>query len=456
MKQSLFLYTLACCLVLFSCKKYLDEKPNKSLQTPTTIDAVQGILDYFPYMNRQCEQSSEIASDNYYLTDSLFGALSADRMRNAYLWKQHIFNGTHPDDWQNEYTVVYNANVVLESLEDIGRTSVNASAWDNCKGQALVFRAKAFYEIAQVWAKAYNPATAGADLGIPLRLASDFNIPSRRSTIKETYEQIINDLTAAIPLLPDKPVFVFRPSRPAAYALLARTYLVMGNYIEADHYANLALAIQNTLVDYNTLNPSLRYPFSPIQYTNPEDVMHSRSIGVSTNLSPSFGRIDSLLYRSYAVNDLRKVVFFKENTAGGYSFSGNYSGTISSTNYNGIATDELYLISAECKARLGDAKSAIDLLNKLLVTRWKKGTFVPFAASDPASALQLILTERRKELVYRCTRFSDIKRLNRDGANIILQRVIGGVKYMLSPNDSRYALPIPDEVITASGMQQNE
>lgn len=454
MKQSLFIYALAICLVFSSCKKYLDEKPDKSLQTPTTVEAVQGILDYSAYMNERCEQSSEVASDNYYLTDSLFTALSADRMRNAYLWKQHIFNGDHPDDWQNEYTVVYNANVVLESLEDIERNIANASAWDNCKGQALVFRAKAFYEIAQVWAKVYNTATAGTDLGIPLRLASDFNIPSRRSTIKETYEQIINDLTAAIPLLPDKPVFVFRPSRPAAYALLARTYLVMGNYTEADRYASLALAIQNTLVDYNTLNPSLRYPFSPIQYTNPEDIMHSVSVTVNSNISQTFGKIDTSLYRSYAANDLRKVIFFKANALGGYNFSGSYDGR--SIKYNGIATDELYLISSECKARLGDAKSAMDLLNKLLVTRWKKGTFVPFAASDPASALPLILTERRKELVYRCSRFSDIKRLNRDGANITLKRVIGGVTFTLPPNDSRYALPIPDEVITASGMQQNE
>ena len=70
--------------------------------------------------------------------------------------------------------------------------------------------------------------------------------------------------------------------------------------------------------------------------------------------------------------------------------------------------------------------------------------------------LETVLEERRKELVWRSIRWSDIKRLNRDGKGIELVREIGDKKYTLSPNDLRYVLPIPDDEIAFSGLTQNK
>jgi hypothetical protein len=63
--------------------------------------------------------------------------------------------------------------------------------------------------------------------------------------------------------------------------------------------------------------------------------------------------------------------------------------------------DELYLIAAESYARTNDIAHAMDMLNSLLITRWKTGTFVPFSASTKEEALQIIKEERRKELFQR-------------------------------------------------------
>jgi tetratricopeptide (TPR) repeat protein len=371
-----------------------------------------------------------------------------------YLWEPGIFSGFHPTDWQNEYTIIYNANVVLDNIGKIIRDTSNAAEWDNCKGSALVFRAKSFYEIAQIWAKAYDSATASTDLGIPLRLTSDFNVKSVRSSVQQTYNQIISDLKESIPLLPDKPVFPYRPSRCAAYGLLARTYLVMGNYQLAGSYADSALQINGALLDYNELDTTSVYPFQSVEFTNPEDIMYSTCQGVDGDIIPWDARIDSVLYRSYDVNDLRKSIFFGPNPDGfSYYFKGNdeANGYV----YNGIATDELYLIRAEGNARLGHIENALDDLNTLLSNRYKAGTFIPYTTNNTNDVLNLILTERRKELVFRMLRFSDIKRLNRDGANITQKRIINGQVYTLPPNDPRYALPIPDNVIQYTGMKQN-
>lgn len=451
----LFSSLLALLLTQLSCNKYLDAKPNKALVTPNTIQDLQGLLDYFPYMDNQCSDEGEVASDNYYMTDNQYAALAADRERNAYLWKSDIWTGWSPTDWQNEYTIVYNANIVLNNIQNIIRNSTNAAAWDNCKGSALMFRGKAFYEIAQIWTKAYDSTTANTDLGIPLRLTSDFNAKSIRSNVATTYAQIISDLKASIPLLPNMPVFPYRPSKCAAYGELARTYLAMRDYYDAGLYADSCLQINNKLLDYNTLDPNSFFSFTSVRFSNPEDIMHTICVDANGQILPWSANIDTSLYRSYDTNDLRKTIFFTKNSDGTFFYKGTYEGAGSALNYNGIATDEMYLIRAECYSRNGNIQSAMNDLNTLLAKRWKTGTFIPFNANNATDALNTILTERRKELVFRTLRFTDLKRLNKEGANITLKRIINGQIYTLRPNDPRYALPIPEDVIQISGMQQN-
>ncbi len=52
-------------------------------------------------------------------------------------------------------------------------------------------------------------------------------------------------------------------------------------------------------------------------------------------------------------------------------------------------------------------------------------------------------------------RWADLKRLNRDGANITLTRTVNGQVFTLPPNDLRYAIAIPENVIEIGSIQQN-
>lgn len=120
-----------------------------------------------------------------------------------------------------------------------------------------------------------------------------------------------------------------------------------------------------------------------------------------------------------------------------------------------VAVDELYLIAAESYAQTGDVTKSMKMLNALLITRWKAETFIPFVANSKEEALQLIRKERQKELLFRGIRWADLKRYNRDGANITLTRTIENKQYSLPPNDPRYAIAIPEDIIKLSGMSQN-
>jgi hypothetical protein len=65
------------------------------------------------------------------------------------------------------------------------------------------------------------------------------------------------------------------------------------------------------------------------------------------------------------------------------------------------------------------------------------------------------LQERRKELTMRGLRWIDIKRLNKEGGNITPKRFVDDKLILLPPNDDRYALQLPADLILNTGLQQN-
>ncbi|MEO6683976.1 MAG: RagB/SusD family nutrient uptake outer membrane protein, partial [Ginsengibacter sp.] len=289
---------------------------------------------------------------------------------------------------------------------------------------------------------------------IVLRLGADFNVKSVRSTVEETYERVIKDAKGSIQYLPDLPDHSMRPSKAAAYGLLARTYLSMRQYDSAFRYADLCLQIKNTLLDYNagSVNAGSIVPFQPF---NEEIIFYTAMNIYNGIISPSRAKVDTFLYGSYHQEDLRKSAFFLPD--GMYQkFKGNYNTAYSNHFFSGIASDEIYLTRAECYARLNNVPAALSDLNTLMKNRWNNSVlYTPLTATNPDEALHLILQERRKELLFRGLRWMDIKRLNKEGYNIILRRKIGDVYFTLSPNENRYALPLPTDIINLTGMQQN-
>jgi starch-binding outer membrane protein, SusD/RagB family len=449
-----WLVFLCATLAVCSCNKnaLLNAKPQTSLVIPSTIQDFQAILDDDEVMNiTPC--LGEESADNYYVTYTNFQARSVVE-RNTYTWASDIFAGTTGiPDWDLPYQQALNANVVLEGLAGMAVTSDNQQDINTLMGYALFYRSYAFFNISQAFAPVYDSATASADLGIPLRLSSDVNATSVRSTIDQTYNQILSDLNTASRLTPAafRTVYRNRPSKPAVYALEARVYQSMGAYVQAGAAADSALQLYNTLIDYNTVSSTNFFPF---ENTNAETIFQSSFPTSELMLAPLIGVaiIDSTLYASYDSNDLRRTLFF--SVAGGLaSPRTGYSGTIFP--FSGLATDELYLERAESYARAGQTTLAMNDLNTLLVYR-HSGIYTPLTATDPTDALNKVLTERRKEIVMRGLRWTDLRRLNREGYNITPERILNGQTYTLAPNSPPYALPIPPDVISLSGMVQNQ
>ncbi|GGE41343.1 hypothetical protein GCM10011413_04030 [Pedobacter psychrotolerans] len=429
------------------CKKYLDEKPDQQLSTIETTEDMQALLDNYLKINFNDPGVANSCTDDYYVTNDVFNART-EQDRNLYLWKPDNNFAPLSPQWASSYEVVYICNSILDAVaQKNGHITLDAKL-KNIIAQSRFHRSKAFLNVISIWTKAYDQGSAAADLGIPLRLDADFNKTSVRASLAESYDQVLNDLKATIADLPVKDVSVIRPSKAAAYGLLSRTYLQMRNYVQAGLYADSALQIQKTLMDFNTLNASANFP---IAQQNAEVLFDSRAVATATG-SQARALISPELYNLYGNNDLRKTVFFRASGTA-YIFKGYYAGGPSI--FNGVATDELLLTRAECLTRLNRISEALADINFLLINRYKKNTFSPYVGLTQAALLALIKVERRKELVFRTLRWGDIKRWNVEGDGIVLSRTVNGEQTTLAPNSLRYALPIPEDVIALTGMQQN-
>lgn len=445
-----FMVLAVCCTGFSACKKdsWYDIKSDKSLVIPATLRDFQALLDN-NLMSWNYPNLGEIGADDSYFpaTNQVF---MSGNERNAFSWtKDQPYSLVR--DWavsgDGTYVRVFQANIVLDGLKKL---TPGEGEYNNVKGQALFQRSKNIYEAAQIFAPPYVAATAGTELGMPLRLESDANIPTKRATVQETYDQVIKDLKEAESLLPVGAAYITRASKGAAEAMLARIYLSMEDYPNALIYADKALQLNAALLDFNTLNLTLN-PIIPAYGANKEMLFHSSIGGMNTAMF-----VDNDLYNSYEDNDLRKTIFFASGT-NGITVKTTY---FYSNMWSGLANDELYLIRAEAYARAGKKDEAMADLNALLKNRYVNTLANPYAAKtavDAEDALKQILLHRRKELTRRGLRWSDLRRLNRDDRfKKTYTHVLGGKTYTLEPNSYKYTFPIPDDVILAAKIPQNK
>jgi tetratricopeptide (TPR) repeat protein len=446
---------ISLCVVAFwamqSCDDFLNVKQDKKMLVPNSLDDCEALLDDRATMNAAFPVIGEVASDQYYLPSSNWAALANEAERNCYVWDAQT--DVNVTNWQGPYKAILVANQVLYILDQIN-TSDDIGRANILKGRALFFRAYAYAQLADVFTLAYEPSGADEALGLPLRLSPNVDVVSVRSSLKETYRQMVDDLQKAIALLPEQAEPKTRPSKVAAYAALARIALVMEDVELAIQAAKNVLAIQDQLLDYNTLNRNLTAPF---QRFNTEVLFHATTIS-SPALGTANARVDSSLFRSYHDGDLRKHLYFTGSNDTDQSFKGKYDGEVSASSFAGIAIDEVYFTLAEAYARKGQLDLALSMLNKLMKTRWDQDTFIPFTARDKDEALGLILTERQKSLLFRNVRWADLKRLNKEPSfRKILYRKIDGNEHELAVMDLRYAFLIPKRAMAqASGIIQNK
>lgn len=441
------------CFVSVSCHtNFLDIKPDLRLAVPTSLKDMEALMDNLNIMNMNSVLiMGEIGTDDYYLNETEWNSLTSPYQKNGYVWAADIYEGQQCPGWNNTYTKVLYTNIVLEGLEKIKRTEKNAVQYDRIRGTALFWRSWQFFQLAQIFCDDYEKETANQKMGIPVRLSSDINQPNARASIEDTYKQILNDLAESLTLLPVFPQEKTRPSQQASLALLSRICLQMKDYLRAKQHADQCLAISDKLIDYNKVDSKLSFPFPLYSFGNTEQPIFNVMYEVQVFIS--YLKVDPTLLASYDADDLRFLVYFLK-TNNNYTFRGSYNGYDTFNPFP--ALDEVFLIRAECHERLGDHAKALNDLNTLLVKRYREGTYQARTEGNTKNILAEILMQRRKSLLFRGVRWSDLRRLRKENAYALV-RSLGTRKYELTPEKERfYTWPLPDNVVKLGGISQNE
>lgn len=458
------LATLALATTLSACDSYLDIKP-KGERIPETASDYRSMLSH-SNIQKIGETYPVYLTDDCYLPDSAVNTATpglntiTPYLKRLYTFDKEVFGDGEDDTfWFSAYSRIFTNNVVVrEVMKATEGTNEEKNA---IRGEALVNRALDYLYLVNGYAKHYNEATADNDPGVPLLLDADISQTNlTRASVKSVYQQILADLNEAEKALPAEiSTNAFHASKDAARGLLARTLLYLGNYADALKAANEVIARHDTLLNltqYAVVKPNgmIGRTNVPDADANPESIFIKYApyiFGVSSKVFPS----DTLL-NMYPGNDMRMALFMPDKYRGTQLTHAIWAPFVRAN--TAISTPEMFLIAAECEARVGNAQRAMALINKLRDHRIHTNTHV--VLTDKDSVLNFVLAERRRELAFNgFTRLVDLKRLNLDPRFATTVKHVGANEtWVLMPNDPKYVLPIPQKVMrfNANSMTQNE
>lgn len=456
MNMKKYIVGLLIILGFSSCSDYLEKTSSTGLPSDQSITRVSDLYSavngvYYVMTGADDSQVRGIYAGDFAIFADLRGADYTYIDDNQQISAVSKYQVTATDNislnsYERFYKAISRVNSILEVADAISDKDGNKDKFNTLKGELYALRALFHLDLARLYAQA---PTAAADInaansGIVLSTAVyPSSYIGTRSTLKETYDQIISDFNTSLPLL-TKDKADGRINYWAALALRARAYLYLGdntnaladadavikgnsgkklytraNYLEvwSKEYTDESLFEINVSETYNAQRNSVGY------YTNPEGYAEC---GASKTLTD---------YLATLSGDIRTQLF-KEMTDSQGDNKGVYSlkypgrgGNLYVNNPKVIRLSEVYLIAAEAKvkgATGGDA--AASYINALRQNRIENYSNVS------AVTLNDILAERRIELTCEGHNAWDYWRnkmsVNKGGT-------VGEVKY----NDYRTVLP---------------
>lgn len=476
MKKILSVLLISSVIIFSSCDKKLTEiEPEYFINTRGDIKTLE---DCNKLLNGAYKAMINI---NYYGGNMLMTDLmSADAIKGntTYIDAMELVNWSYTPTsplitrtWLAAYNVVAHTNMVIESVNKVPNT--NDQLKRKILGQAHALRGLVFFDILRLYGEDYDRNSD--KLGIITR--TDVDITSiKRSTVKESYTQILSDLTKAETELKDLSVnqgnnyFI---DESVTKALLSRVYLYAGMYQEAYDHASMVIA-----------NPKFKLEsFSNFQKVWRDDIYGGEVIfGLRVNMVDNV-RVGTfltdynsaykyiarrnyfdpsvILTRNYdKVKDVRYSTYFNDTIRVGTPTSARSNRALL-TKYSGragiwdnvqdikvIRLAEMFLIRAEAATKvagLGETV-ALDNLNALQTARISDHVDQVLSGEDLKEAIKL---ERRKEFPFEAQIWFDLRRnkenIDRDPA---IFRSNKATNLILAPDSYLRAWPIPYAEVT--------
>jgi hypothetical protein len=468
-------------VLLLSCgKSFLEVVPqgNRIATTTNEYDLLMNNMNFFRddayqpcgWIEPQIMGDEAAASAAYQSGATAFAS-------RLFRWEAEVFM---PGDQAPAFLVtavnnLYTFNKVI--AEVLNATEGTAAENEILRGEAKASRAWTNFQLINYYAKPYNAATAGSDPGFPVITQPDATQQVYpRATVQGMYDQIISDLQDAIRVLPVTPRIRTRFSRPAAEGLLGKVYLFMGRPGDALPLLNAAfndLSGGNVrLFDYNQMLGPVDPNYGPAGPGNdPNDYTEDIISKIFTNNPQAFGVLTNrgLLLTAgaaalYDSHDLRLKLYSNRTIEGGINSGGLLRKYGVRYSRYGLQLSELYLLRAECRARLNDLPGAVADLQELRKNRLPSGAYeIPAAiAGNQQALIHFVIDERTREFALEGYRWFDMRRLSQDPlfAGLKFKHTIyntdGTTTIIEMDQPNRLVLRIPGQFMLSNpGMQNN-
>lgn len=450
-------------LLLFSsCEDFLTTNPSVDFDDEKTLTNVTGleILLNGTYRKMKDGNGDLHATSPIGLKSYSTGVASVDISSNitdaagneigaAYKFDvgSYMSDGRFPRTfYKNYYEIINNTNLLITNAHNAGDKK------DEIKGQALIIRARCYYNLVRLYQHTY--IIAKDKLGVPLQLEPSSATSERlpRATVAEVYGQIEKDLLEAIELYPVANTNMTKYDVDVAYFLLADMYLTMNEWKKASD------AAEKITRKYSLMsNEEYRAGFYEkngewiLGYEQTDDdSWYYNSIGCVWYWEPGTQWAAKMFYPTkdfvekvitkndarytFRVNPIKKNLYisdkFNDRPKGGQPILSDMCD---------LRAAEMYLVEAEAKAhQAGKEAEALKILNDLQTLRNAPVT----KASD--NLLEAIYLERRKELYGEGIDLWDTKRLQR-GIVRVKDDENGGHDYSVNipANSNKLVLQIP-------------
>ena len=474
-----------------SCDKFLDQPPTSQITVAQTLKDYKDLLYSVEMAMMVVPPELAVMGDDVYWTPYMYQHAAANEFaRRAYMWKPEVYDAaTIPQSWEYIYKSVYLFNKIVNEVMDV--PGENPDALRAVQAQARFYRANCYFILAQTWAKPYQMASA-TDLGVPMLLENDVTSPAGpQATVHAIYEQILDDLSKAIPDLPDYPETGVRymPCKVAAHGYKGKVLFFMGRYADALPELESALTLvrneTHPTIDYGLLDLNMLmsladligpagngilmdamsgdilmsvmspvindqeppYYNEPIYYNVPTADAAMGTMGSNATFPSAH------LLSMFETDDLRRSMFYVSGSSADPDNPDELVRMLPFSNI-GLSLPELYLMLAECNVRAasGSLDDGLGYLHTLREARMYNMfgymPITPLETNDKNEALGWILRERMCELAASGMRWLDMRRLWDDpvgGPMIQKTRTLGTETATLTAD--RLTLRIPEYVM---------
>jgi hypothetical protein len=429
-------YIFAVIFLFTSCKKFLEVQPQLQVDQDQAIinagTAATAVNGLFNLLSANSYYGSNFPALSYLSAGDIQWSGSQSDPNEITKHLTSATNGYVQSAWTAIYKTISQANYIIDKVPTVSDPLLTTTLKNQYLGEAYFVRALAYFDLARGWGGVQlilKPSNNSSDNG---------DIP--RSSLTDTYAQVLKDLNSAETLVPTQ-VSRNRVSLRTVQALKARFYLYQKNWALAEQFAT---SVINDNANYSLVAPYSAFFANNAVATN-ESVLELAYTTSNTNghsnwwLPPALGG-----RREWSPNDAL-VALLNNPTIGGNRNSliaqtappGNlwygklyYRNPLGTDPAYVIRIAELYLIRSEARAQQGNLTGTNSAQTDLNAVRSRAGLGVTTAASL-ADILLALEKERQVEFPFEADRWFNLVRTDRAQTVLAL------------PDKHLYLFPVP-------------